>query len=526
MLSRDDRRDVAELWSERSSRGMVVTAHYRATAAAVEILEAGGNAFDAAVAASLALSVCEAAGSGLGGMAMGLVRCGSTGRVTTVEGPCRAPKRATPKAVAKSNRYRGYASIAVPTHVRVLAHLLERYGTQSRECVLAPAIRIAEQGFLLTPLQHRLIEDECANPMGPGSAAQIFLDERGRPLAAGTLFRQPQLATTLRRLAADGFEDFYKGAIAREIATDVEAGGGFIRADDLAELPAPREAEPLRGHFGADEVLTVGPPAGGLALIQMLQTLAALESEEFDPDRPEDAVRLAAVIRRAREDRRRLALSSGPDQPGESAALLDPAYAAATAAVLREKLAGEGETSHVCTMDADGNVVSLTQSIERSFGAGVATPSLGFLYNGYLKAFKVENQRHPHYLSPGAPARSNAAPTIVLHEGRPVAALGSTGSELMVSGIFQVLVRLRRQSPFEASHAPRLHCTPEGEVLWEQARFADGVGAALTRSGLRLTALDPYAFRVGGLQLIACRGVEMIGVSEPRRDGAAGGPRG
>jgi gamma-glutamyltranspeptidase / glutathione hydrolase len=526
MLDRDGRRATPELWSESSARGMVVTAHYLATAAGVSILEEGGNAMDAAAAASMALAVCESAGSGLGGMALALVHDAGAGRTLTLEAPCRAPRSATPEVVSRADRYRGYAAVAVPTHVGLVSRLLERYGTMHSARILAPAIELAEEGFPLTPMQSRLIA-QYAKALRAGNAAELFLDPRGRPNPPGQQFRQPRLAATLRRLERDGLEDFYRGQIAREIGSDFETNAGFLRTDDLAGVVAPRERDPIRGTFFGDEVATLGPPAGGLALIQMLQMLEALPGETVDAGTPQGAVHLAQVIRQARRDRIRFRLRTGDEHPGEAEALLSAGYAAAGAAIIAGgEIGSEGETSHICTMDAEGNAVSMTQSIERSFGAGVATPGLGFLYNGYLRAFKVQNRRHPHYLRPGAPARSNAAPTFVVRDGRPRVVIGSTGSERMVSGILQVLARLLRQAPFEASHAPRLHCTPQGEVLWEADRFPGATKWALEKAGFRLTALDPYSFKTGGLQLLVREGSRMIGVSEPRRDGAAGGPRG
>jgi gamma-glutamyltranspeptidase/glutathione hydrolase len=185
---------------------------------------------------------------------------------------------------------------------------------------------------------------------------------------------------------------------------------------------------------------------------------------------------------------------------------------------------GRGETTHVSVMDGEGNIVSLTQSIERSFGAAVVTAGLGFIHNGYLRAFKVRNRRHPHYLRPGAPARSNAAPTIVFRDGRPWAALGSTGSERIGSGIFEVLLRLRRDRPFDAVHGPRLHATPQRHVLWEGERFPEGSREALLERGFTVESLGPYSFQVGGLQLATREGATFTGVAEPRRDGAAAGP--
>jgi gamma-glutamyltranspeptidase/glutathione hydrolase len=175
-------------------------------------------------------------------------------------------------------------------------------------------------------------------------------------------------------------------------------------------------------------------------------------------------------------------------------------------------------------MDRFGNAVALTQSIERVYGAKVATPSLGFLYNGFLKAFKVKDEKHPHYLRPGGLARSNASPTLVLRNGRPWAALGATGSERMASVISQVLLRLKDATPFEAVHAPRIHCTPEGFLQLERGRIADLVADALQQSGLTLQPLEDYSFRMGGVHLTIQEEGVFYGVAEPRRDGAAFGP--
>ena len=502
---------------------MVVTAHYLATQAGVSMLDQGGNAVDAAVASSLALSVCESAGSGLGGMAMMLLYDPSRRRVRSLPGPCRAPALATPEAIARVDRYRGYGAVAVPTHLAVLRTALARYGRLPERTVVAPAIALAEEGFPRSHVQARLVTRYTDDLRG-SSLGGLFLDEAGLPHPAGSLLRQPALAATLRRLEARGFEDFHRGEIAREIAADMEAHGGFVRLGDLEAAAETREAEPIVGRFSGQEVATMGPPGGGLALLQMLHLFDATEVGGLSPNEPEWSVLIARIIRRARRDRRRYRLRTGAERLGEASELLEPGFNREAARTLAGGLTGAGETSHICTMDADGLAVSMTQSIERSFGAGVAAADLGFLYNGYLRAFKVRNERHPHYVAPGAPARSNAAPTMVLDGDRPRVVLGSTGSERLTSGIFQVLVRLRHQTPFEASHAPRLHCTPEGRVRLEADRFTPEALLALREAGLRLTRLDPYSFKIGGLQLIVRDGDRLTGVSEPRRDGAAAGP--
>lgn len=532
---RDDKRSQAECWSARSPHGMVATAHPLATQAGAEVLARGGNAFDAAACASFALAVCEPAGSGLGGMAMMLAHDARCRRTFVIEGACRAPIAATPALVAAAPRSYGYRAVAVPTLVAVLRHALAAYGSWTPAALLEPAIQIATEGYPLSRLQHRKLVEHL-EPSRQGPAAELLLDH-GRPPAVGTVWRQPVLAATLTRLARHGLDDFYEGDIAREIVADMRDRGGFISAVDLASSQLCREAVPLHCAVGDCVVYSAGPPAGGAALLQMLGLLSAMP-DDVDPDTAEGAVITAEIIRQARVDRRRFRLGTSARGLGAAAELLTPAYATDTAQQIRARLdrpitpppaasaapALDGETSHLSVMDRHGNVVTLTQSIERSFGAAVATPGLGFLYNGYLRAFKVKNRRHPHYLRPGMPARSNAAPTIVFRDGLPAVAIGSTGSERMASSIFQVLMRLRRQAPFDAVHAPRLHATPDGRVLIEADRYPRECLEALSRHRFIVEALEPYAFAMGGLQMAVRDGETFVGVGDPRREGAAAGP--
>ncbi len=553
MLDRSDRRLDPAAWSAVSPGGMVATAHYLATDVGATILSDGGNAVDAAVAASLALGVCEPAGSGLGGMTMMVVHLGQSRRTFTLEGPCVAPRLATPEALAATNRYRGRQAVAVPTNPAVLCHALRNYGTMPPKAVLAPAIRLAEEGHRLTALHCRLVRENQTAIVSNG-AGPLFLQPNGEAPQPGALFRQPALARTLCRLADAGFEDFYTGEIARRLCDDLRAGGGFVREDDLAAIPWPRESKPISARIGDLDIRALGPPGGGLVLIQMVRMLHFVEKRAFDPDTPQGAVLLAEIIRRARRDRKRFRLKVGADSPRDAAVLLSEEHAGAAVDELLSGLglahgpdetrspapghgsvagAGEqrrgpldprGETSHVSVMDRWGNVVSMTQSIERSFGAAAASPELGFLYNGFLRAFKIKNLRHPHYLRPGAVARSNAAPSIVFRGGVPWAAVGSSGSERLASSIFQVLVRLRRQAPFEAVAAPRLHCTPQRLLLIEADRFPPACLDALLDRGFLIEVLEPFAFKVGGLQLVVREGEAFRGVADPRRDGAAAGP--
>jgi gamma-glutamyltranspeptidase/glutathione hydrolase len=355
------------------------------------------------------------------------------------------------------------------------------------------------------------------------NGGRLVLGPDHRPLPVGAWRRQPELASTLGRLAKEGLEDFYTGSIGRDIVADMARNDGYIMAEDLASVPWPSESATRRGSFASFEVNTLPDPGGGSTLLEMLHLLDGIDREELDPDSPDAAVQFATIIRRARQDRARFPDGFARGEAVDGLPLASKAYATA---IRNEVLAvpDEGETSHVCVMDRDGNVVSLTQSLERLFGAAVATRGLGFLYNGYMRTFKVRNRRHPHYLKPGAPARSNACPTILIGSGRERLAIGSTGSERMASGIFQVLARLRSSTPFDAVAAPRLHCTPYDQVFLEASRFSPDSLQALEASGFRLLPYDAWSFKVGGLTLALSNGGVFHGVADPRRDGAAAGP--
>jgi gamma-glutamyltranspeptidase/glutathione hydrolase len=175
-------------------------------------------------------------------------------------------------------------------------------------------------------------------------------------------------------------------------------------------------------------------------------------------------------------------------------------------------------------MDRYGNVVALTQSIERVYGACAASPELGFLYNNYMLAFEDEDITHPYYLRPNAVPWASVAPTIIFKERKPWVAVGSPGSARIVSSIAQVLLRLKNQLPFEAVDAPRLHCSVEGTVSLEAARMRTDIPVALERHGFRIDVRDPYSFYLGCVQMVMRDGDKFTGVADPRRDGSAGGP--
>jgi len=507
-----------------SRRGMVAAQHWAATAAGVEILEAGGNAFDAAVAAAFALGSCEPQASGLGGQTMVLLHRAANRRTVALDGSSLAPYRATPEALRGSRRVRGYRATTVPSTPAVLAHLLEHYGKLRLPRVLEPAIRLASEGVPWSELQHGLLLRELRH-LRRHNAGDLFLGPGRRVPPPGSTFRLPALARTLRRLGEQGVEEFYRGRIARAIVRDMEANDGLIRADDLARLPTPIERRPISVRFRGLRLLTFPPPGAGRALAQMIQLLGEFEPAEIDPETTRGALLLALVMRQAAIDR-----ADRPYDPNlypqiRRRRMLDPDRTRQLARGLRRRLKGGGETTHLSVVDREGNFVALTQSIERVFGAMVATPSLGFLYNDYLSAYEVEDISHPYYLRPNSPPWGSVAPTIVFRGSRPWLAIGSPGSDRIVTSILQVLLRLGSHTPFEAVDAPRLHANLDGRVSLEASRFRDDVPPLLERHGFTIDARDPYSFYMGSVQLVMRTREGLVGVADPRRDGAAAGPR-
>ncbi len=508
-----------------STEGIVSTAHYEATEAGARILEAGGNAVDAAVAAAFALCVCEPQASGLGGQTMMLIHLSSARRSIALDGSSRAPNRATVSRVGGSRRKHGYRATTVPSTPAVLGYALARYGTFGLPEVLAPSVKLALEGYQISELQRALARRE-SKKLRRGNAGDLYLKDGRRPRAVGSVLRQPGLGATMNRIGAAGVEDFYTGDISRAICRDMAANDGLIRDDDLAQIPWPIERRPLATRFDGHRVLSFPPPGAGRVLIEMLHIMERFPSGRWDPDTLEGALLLTEVMRKGALDRRDRPRDPNLHQQADDRRMLDRDYAKSAAAGIRKRLRAQGETTHLSVMDRRDNVVALTQSIEGVFGACVATPELGFLYNNYMNAFEYKDISHPYYLRPNAVPWASVAPTIVFAGRRPWLALGSPGSDRIVSAILQVLLRLRSSTPYEAVAAPRLHCSVEGRVSLEAPRFRDDIPRELERRGYEVDRRDSFSFYMGCVQLAMRERSGFIGVADPRRDGSAGGPVG
>lgn len=490
----------------------------------------GGNAIDAAVASAFALGVCEPAASGLGGQSMLVMHLAETGQTIALDGSSRAPSRATAEQFLGRSRFTGHVATTVPSTLAVLEYTLRQYGTLPLARVLEPAIRIAEEGYPITPLQHTLTQRE-AKKLRETPGGNIFLKDGTRSPSVGSIFKQPALAETFKRIARKGIEEFYRGKIARMIDADMKAHGGLLRLDDLAQIPWPAERRPLASRFLGKRAVTFPPPGAGPTLVQMFHLVERLPPHLRDLDTPEGALILTEIIRRAYRDRGDRPVDPTYFQQIGDRKRLSGVYAREVADELREKLALpswtplHGETTHLSVMDGKGNAVGLTQSIERVYGSHAASPELGFLYNNYMSAFVVEDITHPYYLRPNAVPWASVTPTI-LFQGRKVSiVLGSPGSERIAPSVLQVLLRLKNHTPFDAVAAPRLFCDLDGVVSLEASRMRSDIPEVLRERGFEVRELEAYAFYLGCVQMVLRQGETLLGVADPRRDGSAGGPR-
>lgn len=515
---------------------MVSTAFPKATEAGVEMFKQGGNAIDAACAAAFALSVCEPQASGLGGQSLAILHY--RGKTIGIDGSSRAPSLAHIDAFKGGGKILGHTASTLPTTTAVLGYLNFRYGWLDWSTILEPAIKLARDGYQISALQHRLLKRETAQLLAAPnkSGAKYFLKNGVVPYKPGETFKQKDLAELLEYLASHGPRAFYQGKIANQIGKDMEENGGFLRADDLALIPWPIERKPLRRRYRNTSVYTLPPPSAGNTLLLVLLMLDSIPPRVFRRLTPKVYHIFAETFRKAFLHRTEHPYGPNIYPQVTDKRMLSRDYARTVVETITEAIDpdlplvdpfAENDTTHLSAMDAEGNAIGITQSIERVYGAKVAADGLGFLYNNYMSQFNTKDPSHPYYLRPNGVPWTQVSPAILFYRKELWQVMGSPGSQRIFSTVAQYLTHIvDRSLPIDqAMLEPRLHCSIGGKVSLEADRFNPETIDYLTRMGYKIDKREPYAFYLGAIHAVTKTQTMdgFQGVAEIRRDGTAGG---
>jgi gamma-glutamyltranspeptidase/glutathione hydrolase len=481
-----------------AQHAMVVTVHALASDVGVEILKAGGNAIDAAVATGFALAVVHPAAGNIGGGGFMLIRM-ADGKTHFLDYREMAPAAATRDMyldaqgnVIEGASEIGYKAIGVPGSVAGMVYAEQKYGKLTLKRVIAPAVKLAREGYALTWGEAADLHD---SDLAKFPESHRVFQRNGDYYKPGEIFRQPDLARTLERIALHP-DDFYHGSLARELAAAMQKGGGLMTADDLARYEV-KEREPVRGTYRGYEIISAPPPSsGGTVLIESLNILEGYDLANMESRSSRSIHFTVEAFRRAFFDRAEF--MGDPDFAKIPVAqLLDKKYAAAWRETIdpvraspskelkRPSVFNELEqyaaahppamaphesnhTTHYSVVDADGNAVAVTTTINSWFGSRVTADGLGFLMNDEMDDFSAKPgvpnsdgliQGLANAIGPGKRPLSSMTPTIVVHGGKTVLVLGSPGSSKIITTVANVLMGVvdYGMNIQEAVNAQRFH---------------------------------------------------------------------
>jgi len=535
----------------RGRRAMVASASDPATRVGVEILRKGGNAVDAAAAVGLALAVTYPIAGNLGGGGFMLLRT-ADGKTVAID------YREVAPALSRRDLYldaggkvipnastTGYLAVGVPGTVAGLGLAVERYGKLKWRDVVEPARKLAADGFTVS---HTLARTLKSSNLGSfAESRRIFLRD-GKPYAEGEVFRQPDLARTLERLRDKGPREFYEGRTAQLLADDMRAHRGLITREDLrAYKPVVRV--PVRGTYRGHEIITMPPPSsGGVALVQMLNMLERYDVAELGNGSSAKTHLLTEVMRRAFADRAEF-MGDPAFVRMPTKGLLSKRYAAdlvkgietdraipsAQVKAGRPAAYESPQTTHFSVVDAEGNAVSNTYTLNTAFGSGVTAVGTGVLLNNEMDDFTskpgIPNafgliQGEANAIQSGKRPLSSMTPTLVLKDGKLVLVVGSPGGPTIINTVLQVILNVidHRMNLCQAVTEPRIHHQWLPDVLQhEPFGMPRDVADALRRRGHQLTTSARYIGDVQAVMVEPGTGYR-LGFSDPRSpDGLAAG---
>lgn len=511
-----------------AENGMAATSHPAATMAALNILQAGGNAVDAAIAAVALQGVVEPAMTGIGGDCFALLT-ESDGGVVAFNGSGRAPSAASVESLQElgvTDLDGSVHAVTVPGAVDAWAQLAERHGTKGLDELLQPAIAAADAGFIVTP---RVAYDWATGieTLRRSAAGRAFYLSEGQAPVIGQRHRLPQLAGTLRQIAENGRDAFYQGEVAEHMVTFLRQQGGLHRLDDFSTA-AGAFVDPIKTSYRGLEVFECPPNGQGIIALLMLNILEGFELADLDPDGVERFHLEAEATRFAFHDRN--ACLADPDQADVPVAtlldkryasrlrsLIDPQRALATEATAL--LAAHRDTVYLTVVDRDRNVVSLINSLFEGFGSGLVCPETGVLFHNRGKSFALD-PKHPNVIAPRKRPMHTIIPALALHDGAPAIGFGVMGGHYQPVGQVRALTNLMDFGfdPQAALDAPRAFAH-DGQIDVERG-VSQETANGLVRLGHKVV---PAGKPLGGGQMIVidrARGV-LIGGSDPRKDGLA-----
>jgi len=550
---------AAPLRPTHAPHAIVASVHELASRAGVEMMQAGGNAVDAAVATGFALAVVHPQAGNIGGGGFLLLRTAS-GEIHFIDFREKAPAAATENMyldaqgnVIPDMSVVGYKSVGVPGSVAGLVYAEKKYGKLSLEKVIAPAIRLARDGF---PLAYEDAEDLRDEDLAKFPDSHRIFQRDGKLYQPGEILKQPELARTLERIAKDP-DDFYHGALARELAAAIQKGGGLVTAADLAAYEV-KEREPVRGTYRGYDIIGAPPPSsGGTTLIEILNILEGFDLSKTGNRSAETIHLTAEAFRRAFFDRTDFMgdpdFSNIPvpqliDKKYAAAwrASIDPNHATASRDLKRPPFEGlervaearpsalhEPEnTTHYSVVDAEGNAVAVTTTLNDSFGSRVTADGLGFLLNDEMDDFAVKQgvpnsygliQGPANAIAPGKRPLSAMTPTIVLKDGKLFLVLGSPGGPTIITTVANILMGVVDfgLDIQEAVNAPRFHHQWLPDQILVEDRLSPDTMNLLRSKGHKL---DIHHFWGDGeCIMVDPRSGDRMGASDGRKNGKAVG---
>ena len=551
----------APLRPVHAPHAMVASVHELASRAGVEIMQAGGNAVDAAVAVGFALAVVHPQAGNLGGGGFMLIRM-ADGVTHFVDYREKAPAAATENMyldaqgnVIADASVVGYKSIAVPGSVAGLVYAEKKYGKLDLARVMKPAIRLARDGY---PLAYEDAEDLREEDLGKFAESKRIFQRGGDYYKPGEILRQPELARTLERIAKNP-DDFYRGGIAKELAGSMQKGGGLITADDLAHYEV-KEREAIRGTYRGYEVVSAPPPSsGGVALVEILNILEGYDVSKLG-HRSAASIHLAAeAFRRAFYDRAEF--MGDPDFAKIPVAQLidkkygaawresiDPGHATGSTDMKRPAIFSQLEqvaalhapwsgrepenTTHYSVVDPAGDAVAVTTTLNDSFGSRVTAEGLGFLLNDEMDDFSskpgVPNmygliQGPANAIGPGKRPLSAMTPTIVLKDGKVFLVLGSPGGPTIITTVANILMSVvdYGRDIQAAVNAPRFHQQWMPDEILLEDRISPDTTTLLEKQGNKIRTR--HFWGDGECVMIDQKTGERLGASDGRNNGKAAG---